>query len=118
MAAEAAITLDDGLYVGEDVGLVFTVRNAAGAAIDITGMSFLWLLVHGPTNAVAKTKTTASGIELTTPGSGVLTVALTEEDTEDFVAEDQYHQYLWRSDEGLEKVVAEGPVMFGYARKA
>ena len=67
---------------GDDLNIVYTVQDETGAALGLTGSSVTWkALVSGTTTAAVSKATGGSGITLTTPGSGVLTVDLDPSDT-------------------------------------
>lgn len=74
------------VYQGEGKSLVFTVVDENGAAIDITGATVTWRLAKIAAAGSLLEKTVGSGIVLTTPGSGILTVTLDAADTSGRVA--------------------------------
>jgi hypothetical protein len=103
-----AATITDSFYLGEDVSITVTVTDDAGSAVDITGMSISYLVWSG-TNAAVITKTVGSGIALTTPASGILTITIADTDT-DAIAPGRYNHELKITDNGagLEEVIMQG----------
>lgn len=79
------------LFSGDTKRLNYTVKDGAGTAIDITTATFRWGLSKlgkpktagepSPQGAALLTKTVGSGITLTAPTLGQLTVALDPADT-------------------------------------
>ncbi len=74
---------------------------------DITGWAIEWVLREGPAGAEQFTKTVGSGITLTTPTEGVLSVAIADSDT---LALDPktYYYTLRRTDDANEVALAYG----------
>jgi hypothetical protein len=111
MATESSIGTSSNFFLGEDKALSFTVYQADGTtAQDITGYALAWMLKKKATDsdATAKiTKTTVSGIALTTPLSGICTVTLTDTDTATLNA-GVYRHELKRTDDGSETVLSFG----------
>lgn len=68
---------------GDTMNLVVTVIDDAGAAVNITGYSATWKLAVRNDASADVSKAVGSGITLTTPASGILTIALTAADTAD-----------------------------------
>lgn len=117
------IEKEDGWFTNEDKSLVFTVYQTgtthaqidAGVASpqNVTGWSLSYMLKDSPADADSAariTKTTASGIALTTPASGIVTVSISDTDTESLVADALYYQELKRTDSGFETVLSQGTV--------
>lgn len=105
MADEQHITSDSEFFLGEDKTLTFTVTGQ-----NITGWSLSWMLKRkaSDTDALAKiTKTTADGIALTTPLSGICTVSVADTDTDSLRADIYWHE-LKRTDAGFETVLTYG----------
>lgn len=70
------------MYQGDTKSLVFTVTDDAGAPKNITGATVRWVLQRWVTDSTPiLDKGVGTGIALTTPLSGVLTVTLTPADT-------------------------------------
>lgn len=111
MAVERNITSDDDFFLGEDKTLTFTIYQSDGVTPqDITGWALSWMLKQKGTDDdddALVTKTTASGITLTTPASGVCTVSIADTDTED-LRSNTYRHELKRTDAGLETVLCHG----------
>lgn len=111
MAIEQHVTADDQWFLGEDKSLVITVYQSDGTTPqDITGWALSWRLKRKLSDADASallTKTTSSGIALTTAASGVCTVTIADTDTDD-IAPDTYQHELKRTDAGQETVLLYG----------
>ena len=111
MAVKAPITVDAGWFTNEDKQFVFSITQPDGvAAQDVTGWNLSWLLKAHKNDAdtAAKiTKTTLSGIALTTPLSGVVTVTISDTDTLALAPGNYYHE-LKRTDDGSETVLSYG----------
>lgn len=111
MAVERHITEGDAFFLGEDKSLPVTVYQSDGStAQNITGWSISFMLKKKQTDsdAAAKiTKTTASGITLTTPASGLLTISIADTDT-DSLAADTYWYEVKRTDAGFESILTYG----------
>lgn len=68
---------------GDDAQLVFTIKNQAGNAIDLTGATAMTFKAAASLSAAASiSKTLGAGIVNTTPASGIVTVTLTDSDTD------------------------------------
>lgn len=114
----------DGWMTGEDKSLVFTiyVAGTTRAAIDagtasaqnVTGWALSYMLKRNFTDADSDaliTKTTAAGsIALTTPASGIVTVTITDTDTENLEEGVPYYQELKRTGDGVEAILSQGQV--------
>lgn len=79
----AKLGQDFTMWTGEVLELVYTVTNAAGAAVNITGCTVTWGLFASDTSAVSliSKSTTAGNIVLTTPASGIYTVSIAAADS-------------------------------------
>ncbi len=66
---------------GDTLNAVISVINDAGAAVNITGYSARWKMSPRIGASASSSKTVGSGITLTTPTSGILTISLTSADT-------------------------------------
>lgn len=115
-------------FTGEDKTVTFTVylrpsgltdaefaaQIEAGTATvqNITGWNLSWMVKKKATEADSRAlivKTTSSGIALTTPGSGVCTVTLTDDDINGVIgSEQEYIHELKRTDSGSETVLCQG----------
>lgn len=122
MGYTANIDAADGWYLGEDKSLRITVYTStatadtieAGTATaeNITGWALSWMLKRKLSDAdvdAALTKTTVSGIALTTPASGLCTVTVADTDT-DALSPGTYVHELKRTDAGNEAVLVQGTV--------
>lgn len=111
MALESPITAEHGWFTNTDHGFVFTVYQADGVSVqDITGWSLSWMVKKKKTDTDVSAlinKTTAAGIALTTPSSGVATVTVTDDDTVSLKDGTFYHE-LKRTTTGAEVVLAFG----------
>lgn len=118
MAIRDDITKDDDFYTGEDKTLTVTVYEADGTTPqNITGwsLSYRWKRsLSDPDSDAVLTKTTSSGITLTTPASGVCTVTIADTDTDSLEARTYYHE-LKRTDAGSETVLTTGSVLLQQA---
>lgn len=74
-------TADFEIDQARHVTLTVTVLDSDGNAQDITGATAQFTLARTPRATALIEKTTSDGIALTTPASGVLTVALDNTDT-------------------------------------
>lgn len=112
MAIEANINADSDYFTGEDKSLQFTIYQSDGStAQDITGWSLSWMVKKRKTdadNAALVTKTTADGIALTTPASGICTVTVEDTDITALVGGTLYYHELKRTDAGYETVLSYG----------
>lgn len=102
---------DDALFIGEDKNLVCTIYQAdQRTRQDVSGWALSWRLkasLADADGAALLTKTTSSGIALTTPTSGVVTISIADTDTDGLAAGRHYHE-LKRTDAGNETVLAHG----------
>lgn len=118
MAIRDDITKDDDLYTGEDKTFTFTVYQSDGTtAQNITGwaLSYRWKRsLSDPDSDAVLTKTTSSGITLTTPASGLCTVTIADTDTDSLEARTYYHE-LKRTDAGSETILTTGSVLLQQA---
>jgi hypothetical protein len=111
MAVESNIAESDDFFIGEDKSLTWTIYQSDGTtAQDVTGWALSWTVKRreGDLDASAVlTKTTSSGIELTTPASGIVTVTVADTDTDSLHPQTYYHE-LKRTDAGFETVLTYG----------
>jgi hypothetical protein len=103
---------DDDFFLGEDKILgPFTVyQQNKRTPQNITGWSISWMLKRDLDDldvAAALTKTTAAGITLTTPTSGILNITIADTDT-DALEPGRYYHEVKRTDAGQETVLAIG----------
>jgi len=78
MANEQNVT---GYYSGDDLELVVTIQDENGAGLDITSATVTWVLKRNINSTALVTKTVGSGIVLTTPASGIITISIDPADT-------------------------------------
>lgn len=70
------------MFSGDDFDIVVTVRDTAGVAKNLTGTTaVVWNLAKRAGGTALLSKTLGSGVVLTTPLSGVLTITLAPADT-------------------------------------
>jgi hypothetical protein len=104
MATEETITV----YRGEQATLNFTMSPV----VDITGWTIVFTVAAARDSATKKVTATAT---IVNGPAGTFRVALTEEHLD--LAPLRYFFDVWRTDEGLEQVLALGPfVVVGVAR--
>jgi hypothetical protein len=117
MAYEDAIEDSDQWHVGEDKSLTVTVYQSDGTtAQNITGWALEWVLKQAYSDdAVLLSKTTVSGIALTTPLSGICTVTIDDTDTDNLPA-GRYVHVLRRTDAGSESVLTYGTALLKKSR--
>ena len=88
----------------------FTIYQSDGVTPqDITGWTLSWMLKRKATDADASALVTKAAT-LTTPASGICTVALTDDDTSALLAGNLYRHELKRTNTGLETVLSYGKV--------
>ena len=106
-----AVEADFILYKGEDASVTVTVYQSNGTTPqDITGWSVSFVLHATRNDGLALvTKTVGSGIALTTPGSGLLTITLEDTDTSG-LDPGWYRFYVARTGAGVEAVLTTGRV--------
>lgn len=109
MSTKSPVVITDNFFIGEDRVLRFTVVDADGVAVNITGWALEWVLRVVPASTAASlTKTTGGGgITITSGAGGICEVAIADADTIN-LGEDRYFYTLRRSDSGNEVVLAFG----------
>lgn len=96
------------LYQGDDKELVITVRDNAGALVDLTGYSAVWCVhIRTPDNIVLE-KTTSDGITIPTPGNGQLIVEIDGTDTAELLPRNYDHQCEVEDPSGHHTTVSVG----------
>lgn len=120
MAIEQNIGPAVDYFTGEDKSLPFTIYQADEATLqDISGWSLSWMVKRRKSDADADalvTKTTAAGgIALTTPGSGVCTVTVTDTDIAAVLGGVLHYHELKRTDAGFETVLSYGSLVLSQA---
>ncbi len=115
MSKTAPITVDDHWFIGEDRTLRFSVTDAVGLPLSISGWTLEWVLRERPWGAQALvTKTTGAGITITDAPNGVCEVALADDDTI-ALAPGAYFHTLRRTNAGFETVLAFGDAVLQQA---
>jgi len=67
---------------GDNLSIVYTIVDENNAVVDLSGGTITWdILVSGTTTALVTKSSPSGGVELTTPTSGIATVALNPADT-------------------------------------
>jgi hypothetical protein len=101
----------DDLFIGEDKSLIITVyQSDKRTRQNILGWSLSWMLktsLSDVDGSALLTKTTNSGISLTTPSTGVCTVTIADTDTDGLTPGKYFHE-LKRTDAGAETVLSHG----------
>jgi hypothetical protein len=81
------------MYQGDDFTLTVTVKDAAGAAKNLTGATIKWALHTTNKAAVPKlSKAIGTGIAVTDAAGGVFTVTIARADTAALKAGAYYHE--------------------------
>lgn len=99
---------------GEQVSLPITVRDNAKALVDLLGGSVVFQMARRPTGTPVIDSTaspaTATAV-LTDATNGLITVTITDEDTEILIG-DYYYECKFTDSSGREAVVAWGWISF------
>lgn len=103
MSTNSPITVADGWFKAEDKSFVFNIVGPTGTPQDITGYTIKWVLSATDGGAATLSKTAS----LTTPASGVCTVAVASTDTSGLTAQDYFYT-LWRTDAGSKTLLSYG----------
>lgn len=89
------------MWEGEYKEIPFTVQDADGVAVNLTGATLTWKLCrNGPDSTVLLTKTSGSGISLVVAASGTAKVTLAEADTADLGGVAYYHELVVKDSSG------------------
>ena len=104
--------LDFKVVAGTDFSMNFTALDADGVAINISGYTIAWYLKREVGEAAVLSKTTASGITITTAASGMFTVAVADTDTTLFTGQ-YYHEVQLTSPTGTITVLSDSNVDVG-----
>ncbi len=110
MAVLAPIQQAHGVFRGKNKVLQFSVKDAAGAVVDITGWAITWGLWEKdstPTTAKVE-KTVGDGVSIVDGPEGVFQVSIEPDDTSDMAPKEYYHEAR-RTDTGYVDVLASGP---------
>lgn len=99
---------DATIYAGDDAVLRFTLTDADGDPLNLTGYALAWAM-RGAGGAVAVSKSLGSGIALVGAASaGVADVTLTHDDTADLAPIGHRHQLEGTDGSGNVSTLAEG----------
>ena len=71
------------MFAGDSKVLVVTVRDGAGAVVNITGATLTWEAARSTEETTVISKESGDGISITNPTGGVFEVTLDEADTDD-----------------------------------
>lgn len=99
---------------GDQLVLPITVVDNDDAAVDLTGGSGRFAMARGPgkTPVIDSAASPATAtVVLTTPGSGLLTVTITDENTEALIG-DYYYEVKFTDSGGNEGVTTRGWISF------
>lgn len=113
----ASVNQDFVTYAGNDVSPIFTVKNAAGVAIDISTVTeIVWICFRavGETASISKSKTAAQITFVTTGADGKFQVAILAADTVDLSGY-FIHQASITDASGNVTTVAVGRMQIGLA---
>jgi hypothetical protein len=99
---------------GDQLVLPITVKDNDDVVVDLTGGSVRFAMARDPGGAVVidsdASPATATAV-LTTPASGLITVTITDENTESLTG-DFYYECKFTDSSGREAVVARGWISF------
>lgn len=108
MALKVDIEASDGFFKGTNFTINFTVKDATGAAQDITGWSLEYTMRRRAMDPEALvTKTVGSGITLTSPATGQGTITMLPADTASLRGR-VFRHALRRTDSGFASSVIPG----------
>lgn len=79
------------MYAGDTKTLTVTVKDADGDAVAITSATIAWQALESIGEDIAISKSTASGIAITSASGGIFTVSIVAGDTS-FMSGDYYHE--------------------------
>jgi hypothetical protein len=114
VSTKADIAVKDGFFRGEDKSIVFDIVNAVGDPQDITGWTVSFRVASSKFGAAIIQKTVGSGITLTDPTAGRLTVVLASADTVAFTndgSDADYSYVLRRTNAGSRTELAYGALV-------
>lgn len=102
------ITQEMAWYRGEAYSITDTVRNTAGTAVAITGWALAFTVRSDfDSDTVLLSKTTGSGITITSGSGGVMTITITAANTLALAA-GEYVYDVQRTDSGSEALLTIG----------
>ena len=102
-----AIEFAEEAFLGNDLVLRFTVEDADGAAVNITGWTFAFALARSYSVAAAISKSSGAGIAINDGAAGIVDVTVQDTDTDDLDV-GAYVADLKRADAGQEATLAYG----------
>ena len=94
------------MFAGDDKTLTVTVLDPDGDAVNITAATIKWQCARSLGKASAISKTTSSGITITSASGGIFTVALEDTDTEDLSANYQHEAEVTFADGTISTVLS------------
>jgi hypothetical protein len=110
MSTRADVTAAMGFFAGEDKSLIFTIRDADGGTMNITG----WTIQFRFAASLGGTPLFTRPASLTTPSSGICTVLIPSTDTVDLDVPPDPDKSFWydlrRTDVGSRAELAYGTV--------
>lgn len=80
------------MHAGNTRNLNYTVKDRTGAAVNLTGASITWRMAAARDGAALVSKSTSSGITVTSAANGLFTVALAAADTATLEPGTYWHQ--------------------------
>lgn len=99
---------------GDQLSLPITVLDNNDAVVDLTGGSAVFKMARRPTGTAIIDSTASPAtatVALTDPTNGILTVTITDENTE-ALRGDYYYECKFTDNTGREAVVARGYISF------
>jgi hypothetical protein len=97
------------MYQGDDRVLAVTVLDDSDNVVNITNTDIAWVMYKQTDETVVLQKTTSSGIQLTTPVSGIFEISLNPVDTENLKGH-YLHEAELRDVEGRITTIMTGHV--------
>jgi hypothetical protein len=85
-------TTDFRMTVGDDKSLRVSVTDADGAVVAITSATISWKVTRSLRSTAVLTKTTSSGISITSGSGGIFTISIDPADTASLTPGDYYHE--------------------------
>jgi len=89
-------THDETFFSGDDRAITVTITDANGAAVDITGWTFVYTISSAPGSPVLLTNSTGSGLTVQNAPGGVIRVLRSSGDTENLAG--AYYQEIIGTD--------------------
>ena len=108
MSIESHIALSDNFFIGEEKDLKFSIVDAAGAALDVSGYALKWVMgVEGQTPLITITSAKIT-FENDAGTNDRVVVEVDRSVTVDLKPGNPYKHALWRVDSELEQVLSFG----------